>query len=205
MVVSWPSTLMDQGPHGYVWISYSWVYLWWKIIYKPNKTNIYLKYHLWKTFLKISALHTNLCNFMILCYYSCPHLLLLVKNWIGCTQRIHRMLLTLQRGVGTWAGWCCAHIGNNDHLMHRLHENYAALQSQFQTFQRVRCFADSSLNPTVLQHFIEIRTWHRKLVMWINRYLSSISSIKDVLNFYFFLKVLFIWTQRQHPTPPYAS
>lgn len=41
MVMSWPLTLMDQGPHGYVWISYRAVYLWWKIIYKPNK-NKYL-------------------------------------------------------------------------------------------------------------------------------------------------------------------
>lgn len=147
---------------------------------------------------KTSALHVNLCNFMILYYYSFPHLLLLVKNWAGCTERIHRMLLSLQTGVGVEAGWCCTHIGNNDHLMHRLHKNYEALQSLFQTFQRVCCSADSSLNPTVLQHFNEIRTWHKKL-MWISRYLSSISNIKDVLlSFYFFLKVLFIWTHRDN-------
>lgn len=40
------------------------------------KTSNYLKYHLWKNICP----HANLDNFMIVHYYSFPHLLLLVEN-----------------------------------------------------------------------------------------------------------------------------
>lgn len=138
--------------------------------------------------------HVALWFYMITIFLTSP--------WWLKTEWMHREnsqnAAQPAEGSGGVGRLCCTHIGNNDHLIHRLHKNYVALQSLFQTFQRVHCFADSSLNPTVPQHFNEIRTWHRKLLMWIRWYLSSISNIKDILSFYFFLKALFIWTLRDN-------
>lgn len=134
-----------------------------KLFTNQIKASIYLRYHLWKT----SALHANLCSFMILYYYNFPHLPLLVRNWMDAQREFTECCSACRGEWGCRQAAVALTLGIMTTLCTGCTKIMWHFRACFKHFKESIVFADSSLNPTVPQHFNEIRTWHRKLLMWI--------------------------------------